>query len=452
MNSLLAHSTRFRFAVDRIFERYWSGLAIPGCSPGTLVPFLALSVIAALGCQGESARWEFAQAKRLIEQNQSVEALKKMRNAVDRSGGHWELALPYALELAKNQDRESIAVCDRILNQKSVQDDEELLKIALRTKMDCQSRLGDFEGALTTLKTMLRERVERDEIDENALAYHRALANQELDLAIVNINQAIQSIASDWCCGERLELVDKTIVASALLARYFLDESRRDPSIESIDIAEERVQRSLAFLNQSVDRIEQKFGKHIPCESGDTSQVNLNRCTARSNLAILLTVRALILQDLKMDANGDRVRASQISKDFNNVIQNLPNEPACLNLLSIAAPVLDTRGFIRSKIYASFSELATPQLYQMAHEDLDVAIFACQIQRRALKGQLLNNVNFSVKKAIFWEQSLQRSEAVLRYHRLMLLEQSTDSYAAQLAQADRIEIEKLGFTIDHQLY
>jgi tetratricopeptide (TPR) repeat protein len=451
VNSLLANSFFFCLVANRIEKREALGWKLGDCSLRMIVLFLTLSGLVLVGCQGESARWQFAHAQRLLEQGQPEEALKRMRVAVAKSDEHWELAIPFALELAQRQDSESIAICDRLLNQEQVQAQDGLLRFVRQTKVSCQSRLGDFEGALQTLKIIHRDRVERNKFEENELAYHRALANQELDLAYLNISNAIQSIASDWCCGERLELVDRTIVASALLSRYLLEESRRDSTLESAADAEKRIATALSFLNRSIARIEDKHGKHIPCEYGDTSEVNLARCIARSNLAVLLTVRALILQDLGMDASDDRLRASQSSKDFQKVLQNLPNEAASLELLGIAAPVLDTRGFIKSKINWWQEDFSTPQFssYESALEDLDAAIFACQVERRALLGQLGNNVSFSVKRVNTMEQILRRSEAVLRYHRLMTHERGGDF---QRAKTDRIEIEKLGFAINHQLH
>jgi hypothetical protein len=405
------------------------------------------------GCQSESARWEFAQAQRLLEQGKDAEALEKMRDAVTQSGEDWQLTLPFAVELAKHGDRSSIGLCDRVLSQPVVAQTEALLQHAIETKVECQSYLGDFADALETHKRLYHQRVERTPLENNSLAYQRALAGSELELAYINIEQAIQAIASDWTCGERLKLEDKAIVASALLARYFFEEAGKPSSIESREAAHDRLRSTMTLLDRSISRIEDQYGTIIECENGDKDQVNLERCSARCNLVVLLIVRAMVHLDLQDNeaSNRDRFRANSMARNLDKVIQNLPDERSCLSLLSTAAAAfLDTRGFIKTQLCRQEFGMKKPLFSDAeAVEDFDVAILASQIDRRAFQGRFGNSVNISVEQARSLEKHLTRQEAVLRYHRMTAHLRADNQ---QAAEADRQAIEKLGFKVNQQLF
>jgi tetratricopeptide (TPR) repeat protein len=417
--------------------------------------FTALLLIGFTGCTGETARWEFSQAQRLAERGEVEAAIEQMRHAVQKSGESWELALPFAFELSKRGDRESIAICDRVLAREEIQRDENLLYHARNTKVECLLNLGDFSDALVTLKTLFRDRVSRTELDENRLAYIRALANAELELAYVNVNQAIQAIASDWCCGERLDILSKTVVASALLARFFLDETRENPQIEPLQIAETRLLESKKFLSQLIEIYESRYGSFIECvESREKNAINLERCTARNNLVVLLIVRALVAQDLNEieQCNRDRYQAARMRKDLEKIVEGLPNERSCLHLLNYAAAFLDTRGFIQSRLpWPENPESATESTssYAESLDNLNVAILASQMERRALKGKLVNHVNFSVTNIRSMQARVDRSEAVLRYHRMLTHQRARNTAAAEL---DRLAIVELGFTPGEHLF
>lgn len=406
------------------------------------------------GCHPESARWQFSQAMQLAENGDPEGALERMRLAVAKSGEHWELALPYAHELAKRGDQESLAICSRILKREDIQRSERLLEYARLTKVECQLQLGDFSGALTTLKTLYRDRVSHSAIEENRLAYVRALANTELNLAAVNIERAIQGIASDWCCGERLDIRSKSIVASALLSRYFLEESRQHPDIETIEAAKVRLRQARILLSDRIQSYEKEFGRIIECVESEKNALNLERCTAKNNLVVLLIVRALVSQDLgeMEECNRDRYQASRMSLNIEKVVQGLPDEKNCLNLLMFASAFLDTRGFVFTQLMASQVPTASPdfnEIYHQSLDDLNVAIFASEIEHRAMQGELFNHISHPVTHVRMLQTGTKRSAAVLRYHRMLTYQHGNNLEAAE---RDRRAIVELGFTPGKHLH
>jgi hypothetical protein len=410
-------------------------------------------IVGLVGCNSETARWEFAQALRLMEKAETDAALDRMRQAVRKSGDHWELALPFAIELAKRGDQEALAICDQILASEEIRQTPWLNVHARKVKIECQKYLGDFSGALTTFKTLHRDRVIRSHWEDNDLAYTRALAGRELDLAYNNITHAMQAAASDWLSGERLSMREKCVVASVLLARYCLAEAQQNPHIEPAARAEKRLLETSAYLSVIIEEYVNEYGRIIECvKSNEKSDLSLERCTAKSNLIALLTVRALVFQDLKewKLSQEDREHASQMTEDLEKVLQGLPGELSCLEFVMHASALLDTYGFIQSRLpwqgANSLSDLPASS-YRESLSNLNVAVLATEVLRRAFAGKLVNRI--SLANVPKMQTLQQRSEAVLRYHRML-----THQRAGQidLAERDRIAIVDLGFQPGRQLF
>ena len=73
-----------------------------------------------------------------------------------------------------------------------------------------------------------------------------------------------------------------------------------------------------------------------------------NQDLIRAGLVSLLTVRALVFQDLgrQQAANADRFRVRELGYDADRLAENLPGKFACLDLLNNATTYLDTRGYV----------------------------------------------------------------------------------------------------------
>ncbi len=442
-----------------------------------------LCLVSSTGCQ-EAAQWNFAKAQLAAERGDEAEALALMRKAVEQSGGEVSLSMLFAEALANTGSAESVEICNELLTRDLAKDHKQVSDWILKTKMSCQRKIGDFAGAVATMKIIVSERVERDVLQENMLAYLRALAGQDLDIAYNGIHHLIVALeaSSDWVWGERLPLNEKVVVASALLARRYLVEAQSTSPMESVADAEQRLRTIMEHLDPSISRYSETVSQLIQTrpEFFPVDHPDLDYCRQKSNLAVLLIVRALIHQDLgDSEAAGiDRYQAQQICNQSENIAGQLPSEQDCFRAVDIGSMLLDTRGFVVSQfVHKHASRLVIPESplapfalpgfrrvpldeelpssgvlhrlnYPIALQDLDAALLGRQVWHRGIEGDLINHIYLSVDSAQEAKKSASHNEAIIRYHRMLTYERAGDRDAAE---KEKLKIEELGFAASDKL-
>lgn len=452
-------------------------------SSGWIICLLGLA-----GCQSEKAYWEFAKATIQAEEGDLDKAIPQMKQAVLQSGNDPVLTLSLAQWMAEQGNPDSIEMFDRVLADRTVRSFSSLERSILQRKIFAQQQLGDFQGALGTCKQILNETTVRSDRMLNLLAYCRALAEVELQAALDDINQAIRyrQSATSWDCGDRFHLRGKTVVANALLARSFLYETKRNPRIEPIQRATLRIEQAIEFLNDLVDEYEDRTrisrarynrlrsrpprpstildGDRFPFSLEDAER---RYCGDKMCLVVARTARALLYQDLEnfTASNRDRLRVQELNKDSDEIVLLLPDELESLELLdNFSIAFLDTKGFVLNQIAKAdetalvptdpFRLLFTTQtskasLHQKILRYLDTAVFAIQIQRRALEGELYNRIDFPVSLVRKMQTQALRTEAVLRYHRWQAYQVQQ---LAEMASREAEAIRDLGFELDDRLF
>lgn len=414
--------------------------------------FCALMVVSVLssGCQSEFAKWEFARGLEAEESGDLSSAIAHMQTAVAKLPENAGMKLELATVLAEQGDRESLTLCDQVLAKYPSR------KSALLSKANCQQHLGEFEEALATYKLVLSDHVKLNEAELNNLAYFRALANRELELAATDIEKAIDQVESKrWPSGLYLPLRIKSAMAMGLICRQ-LDQQQEVIGLlnEQIGSLETDYANFQAVVSLTIfAQIQTEFPLSKTTEK-ETELIRNNRDLIRACLASLLVVRALVHQDLEQfeSANADRLRIRDLDYDADQLAEKLPNKFACLDLLSDATTYLDTRGYILGLL--PWDDIAWEDLnldtdspvrissYREAMSDLDMAVSAAKTIRIAIDGSFYNVPEFSVADVKRIYRQMTRIEAVLRYHRSQIAERAGKT---DRSERDRQEIRLLGF-------
>ena len=406
----------------------------------------------------EWARWDAAQAMQHFHRGETDEAIFQLRSAVERSPRDPVVKLLLADALAQAGDADAgIALADEVLEKYPSN------RNALQTKSSCQRYGGDFVGALQTHQQYRDSNglLSSQLSDLNELAYYRALAKKDIQLANQDIEEAVQTIdQSRWECGD-LTLLQKTLVACVLIGRDSQDMAELmqelDYHIEKLDLLAGSRARDL--VEHVYENIQQQptFDEAI----GDpTRERRFELQTYQQRLAVLLTVRALVHQD--RDETGlcqnDRQHIRELGLDADEIASELPDDEECLYTLNMASAYLDTRGLVRSLVMWVESEDELLQLppkrqirystYERARDDLSVSVLATKAFLHSLDGPLHNKMESAVdpiEAKEFWREQT----ATMLYHRMTLYQRRGET---DLAEADRSEIISLGFQADDSLF
>jgi hypothetical protein len=461
-----------------------SPLSPQGLFRNPAIAGLGLTILIGLlaGCRSETAYWKFARAELDLADQDAGEVIPRLKQAVELSGNDPLLMLSLARIMGAEGDRDSLELFDQVLGSSLIQTWAPLKDSVLLKKMLALQQLGDYPQALQLCKEFLNQTTIRDDRMLNLLAYCRALAGVELDQAHGNIQQAIQirQLGTNWRCADRLHLRGKTVVANGLLARSFYHEAGKNPRIESIEQAEDRMRTALLMLTRLIDEYETEMAdsknlwRQIKQEIAELDLDPLQLMEAereffgnKTSLIVCLTTRGLLYQDLGETefSNRDRYRIQQLNKDANEMLSLLPDESEAFELvLNFSIPYLDTQGFILVQLpwgketglfnLDNMRETEEPadsltSTYEQTLDYLDLAVFSAQIWRRALQGDLYNRVDFPVRAVKTMQAEARKTEAVLRYHR-WLAHQRANQQAKM--QEDERAIKALGYSLDDRLF
>jgi tetratricopeptide (TPR) repeat protein len=368
------------------------------------------------------------------------------------------MKLKMAELLAENGEPQSIQYCDEVLAE------QPNLKSALLQKSLCLQQLGDFQKALETYKLALAEYVVRNPSERNNLAYFRALANRELMMAATDIEKAIDEVEqSRWPSGLYLPLTVKANMANGVVSRHLESQDKAIPilsrQIEDLESDYARMQNLISLTVFA--QIQTEFPLQGKTEQ-ETHLARNNQDLLRGCLASLLTVRALLFQDLDRSelANADRIRVRELGFDADLLASQLPARYYCLELLNTAMTFLDTRGYVLGLLPWDDTGFASRNVsrsdprfrvssYEESLEDLDFAVASAATYKLALESPVSNRPDLSVEEANAQRKATRRTEAVILYHRMLVHERKGDPTAAD---RDRKRIQSLGFEAGPDLF
>ena len=233
----------------------------------------------------------------------------------------------------------------------------------------------------------------------------------------------------------------------------------------------DRQQQVLGILTEHINRLEADYANfqaivsmtvfaqiqlEFPLDKTteqETELIRINQDLIRASLVSLLTVRALIYQDLdrQESANADRIRVRELGYDADQLAERLPDKFTCLEALISATTYLDTRGFVFGLLpwndvpideeYAADS-LSRKSSYRESITDLNMAVASANTARLAIEGSLYNSPRLPVSGVQNIYREIKRNEAVLLFHRAQVHERAG---LLGRAKRDRQMIESLGF-------
>lgn len=370
----------------------------------------------------------------------------------------------------------ALATCKEILNQTTVRDDQMLNWLAYCRALagvELKAALSNIDQAIqvrqsaTAWKCGDRLHLRGKTVVANALLVRSFYYETRRDTRIESIETA--STRLETALSFLTDLVDE-YENRILISRAEYQKIKSNPA--NIDL-----------LEKPLNDVERRY------------------CGDKVSLVVVRTVRALIYQDLGRidECNRDRLRVQELNKDANEIVSLLPDELEALELITIfSIPYLDTKGFVLYQIdkadaqpilnmdpvgrltmiqptnnlfnsgsgrrgnepadeEAELSISAMNRLggntqfssFSEALQYLDTAVFATQVWRRALAGELYNRIDFSVDSVRELQDQARRTEAVLRYHRwLALRQQQLITEALQEEQ----NIRDLGYEPDDRLF
>lgn len=433
-------------------------LLVSGFCAVLFIPLLAY------GCGPEWARWDAAQAVMAHERGDVDGAIEQLSAAVEKSPRDPSLKLSLAEKLIESsQPFRAERVCDEILKRFPDHD------AALICKANSQQAQGNFVKALATFKQRAKARswlISDSYLKLNERAYFRALANEELGDAKKDIDAAIEKLSQQRLGGldHTVSILARSLVASALVGRQIgmadVAVNRLTPRIDWVRFAthEKKLELNAAIVHQA--------SLKFPPTQEDTLNCNAMRSNvwvSEKTLGLLLATRALCYQDLSGDdpamiefSNQDRAEVRSLGLDADQIVAKLPGNTECVFELLTSHSLLDTRGFIVSRLSNNQPDAAMIDLIDFENRkvlddalaDFNQAIFAYSVLAHSLGTQVHNHIENTLDPAMM-KLRIPRSKAVLLYHRMLLLEMMGLTGAAE---KDRDSIIELGFVPDWQLF
>jgi len=423
-----------------------------------VVSSFALVPICFYGCGPEWARWDAAQAMQFYDRGETKDALYQLECAVEKSPRDPVIKLLLARGLMRaGKSSEGLAVTEQVLEQYPNN------RSALLAKSECQQRCGDFIGGLETYQ--LYEDSNKSFVSDvnswNQLAYYRALAKKDLHLASDDIDRVVKSRSRErWACGD-LSLAQKSIVAAAIISR---STGVLDSVLEELELQINATDYLVNVKRTSlIEQIYDKVQTEPTFTETMSDPIRDARYTLRSHeesLAVLLTCRALIYQDLGETGFclNDRQHVRELEFDAQQIAALLPSEEQCLHTLVEGSIYLDTRGFVGSLLIwlddnAKLRNMPDEQRrryssYTDALADLNTAVLAAETFLNSIDGPLHNRMESSFDRDEAKSQ-WKRHCAVMLYHRMLLHQRKG---LVDLAEADRKRVVALGFEPDESLF
>lgn len=410
----------------------------------TLIFFACLVLVPALA-QHEPLRWQAAQAMLDYEGGNRNDAIESLQQVALKAPDDGYLQTKLVHWLSENgQAAKAIKHCD----QQLVRNPESRGWLELRREAECEA--GDFKAAWQTfqeLKTIRTQRVSRTSDELNEQAYFRALADEDLETAAAEIQQAVaaatfQSSGSDF----QLPLPSQALISAGLLSRRTETQSIVLPHLNRrIEVSRKALEDRETLVGDSLaDYAEEAF----PLSEQQESSLDEMRSELefrRRELGFLMVSRALMLEDLDQTDQCDLDRAQVVELGFEPqlVAELLPDDSVCHALAMRAIAYLDTRALVLTKMpWNDPDELIDGiSTGRDAITDLDIAVSVSEVIDHLVR----TSSDFSTDE----QSRFRKTFAAVLHHRVMANRKAGNSEAVRL---DRERIESLGFDPDGNLY
>ena len=406
-----------------------------------LLIFLALVLVplSYYGLDSELAKWKAARAQLQHDNGDTPTAIATMQAAIDQSPrDHWLKLGMSRLLYHDGQGKEALEIAEEVLqlNPNSTE--------ALMRKSECLMFLGRRKEALETIKDYYEKSPRAERISQlNHLAYFRALAKTELDLAKAEIDEVVKTASIYyWPENPPMSLQDQTLLVAAILSRHV---GNHEQVIKMLDQRIEVFESSIPiFTGMFLGEFHQKMMESLPVSKELEENVKANAeivDAEKSFLAYLYTIRALLYQEMgrNKDRDADRAAIEELGLDEKEILSMLPGKWESLSRLYIGAQYLDTRALV---------SLARRKNMFQARQDMDVAILAMELTVASFDGQIQNTIHNENGKA-FSLDVVRRNQAVMLKHRSNL---NRAMGRNEESERDLKRIGELGFTNLESLY
>jgi tetratricopeptide (TPR) repeat protein len=417
-----------------------------------LVASVALVPMVFYGCSPEWARWDATQAHAFFREGETDDALYQLRDAVKKNPRDPVLKTTLAERLIEiDQAEDAIELSNEVLevypgNAK-----------AMEIKSKAHKNLGEFETSLEIeLEIDKQLHAYRRDVDSlNQLAYARALAGKDLHLAKRDIENAIVKMNRQlrWEGDNGLIAEVRAVVLASMVARSCNAQEDAIPLISSlIDFYREKITSRTASLT---DFIYKEADASFPIRNNSAMKKRRQELRLyESQAASLLSCRALLYQDLgKPDlCTGDRVETRHLGYDSEKLLAHVPDDKIALEMIGYASALLDTRGFICSRLpwndeLEGLSKQDHFSDFDSAIRDLNIAVFCSEVRRKAVDTPLRHTIDtFDANEE---KEELGHQSAVLLFHRQELLKRQGEN---DLAKQDEERIRELGYERAHRLH
>lgn len=403
---------------------------------------LAMIPIMFYGTNSELAKWKAARAQLLYEDGDIEGGIEMMEQAIEQSPRDQTLKLELSrMLMPAGRADEALELIDGVVDQSADP------RLALDIKSNCLLYLNRPQEALATLKEIPEFSVPgaiNDSGRLNQLAYFRALAQEELDDAKRDIDQAVtQHLSYTWWLDKlSMTLADQTLVATAMVANRL---GRSDIVLEALDKRIDRMEETQrSSRNQVSEDIYQQIQIGLPIAEQleqDLQKQHLVLHSQKQYLAVMYAVRALIHQRNgdREQCDTDRLAAESWDHDPDELLSDFPSDWDLMTLMSSGAQYLDTRAMVT---------WARDRDFRGAVADLDRSVLALEVLALARDTDLPNTLHDEHGR-FFDEARLNRSEATIRRHRASILLKRGKQ---QQADADFARIRELGFDDDDVLF
>jgi tetratricopeptide (TPR) repeat protein len=312
----------------------------------------------------------------------------------------------------------------------------DLLSAAIRT--ECLHRMGEHAKAIQQWRELLETSPDGlHELDRaqllNGLAYACAVGNLDLQEALDVANEAVQLSVNEAAVldpegvyyAARADMEQSLGRMSAALKSYQLAGKSAAAALQREQLRYEALQNSGSETDERAEEYRRRFESLQP------------------HLAGILAARADLYEELDKpnEAKRDREMLDSLSKDGNRSLAIPLTWTAAMLAISNSAAILDTRGLI----YYHMGDL------EKALQDTENAVKSAEWQLKAFDWMDENNRNYAIDLRRQEEARRERAKsvAVIRYHRLLVLEKLGKT---KRAAEDRARIEQLGHEPDDQLF
>lgn len=390
------------------------------------------------GCQSEMARWNFAHARNLYDAGKTEEAIENGKKAISKSPKDLRLKLELSRWMMHNGKADEALPLIEEAVENAVPPTN-----AMMLKSDCLVHLGKPDEALVNFKRVA-EQLSQSELQSpgrlNGLAYYRSLAGAELDRALIDIENALADLSDVWvfAAEDIIPFEDQVHVATAMVSR------RVEKQSDVLPVVNDRITRVLGLLDQV--QKENSAAVYKQMEKTDDEEVAFSSeiekqfkkrsaelSIIRRSLSVLLSVRALLYQDLGDQQNciRDRQQVDELGGDADQLLLSVPADWQCLSVVSAGASFIDTRGFV----YAARKQ------YILAQQDFEIATLAAQVLNAAHDSEIFNSAMVDIRGDYNKRDSNRLEAVVLNHHCVVLDELGRKAEAAK----NRARIRELGF-------